>query len=41
MNDSLTLAEAIPLAVLCLTGPPSLAVIWGVMLTGTWPWRRK
>lgn len=33
-------SQTIPLAILALTGPPSLAVLWGVMITEKWPWEK-
>jgi hypothetical protein len=39
--DTITWQQALPLTVLALTGPPSLAVLWGTMVTGHWPWQRR
>lgn len=38
---AMTWQEAVPLTILCLTGPPSFALLFGTIVTGRWPWGRK
>ena len=39
-SASILAAVCLISAILALTGPPSLAVLWGVMITEKWPWEK-